>query len=56
MRPYNKPEQQTKGISGRRRSCDSAHRKRCLRVDKRAARREAVPKWDTIYEDIRYFL
>ena len=30
-----------KGISGRRSSKDTAHRRRCLRVNKKAARREA---------------
>lgn len=28
-----------KGISGRRKSCSSSHRKRCLRIDKKSARR-----------------
>lgn len=32
----------TKGLSGRRRSKDTPHRRRCLRVDRKAARREAA--------------
>ena len=40
MKPYS-PKRHTKGIAGRRRSCDTPHRKRCLRVDKKAARRES---------------
>lgn len=38
MKPYGHPK--LKGISGRRKSKDSDHRRRCLRVDKKRARRE----------------
>ena len=37
MKPYGGPK--LKGISGRRKSKDSVHRRRCLRVDKKRARR-----------------
>ena len=40
MKPYSS-RRHTKGLAGRRRSTDTPHRRRCLRVDKRAARREA---------------
>ena len=40
MIPYS-ANPHTKGLAGCRRSCDTPHRKRCLRVDKKAARREA---------------
>ena len=33
--------QTLRGLSGCRRSCDTPHRRRCLRVDKKRARREA---------------
>ena len=41
MHPYNKSQVWTKGLSSRRKSRISAHRKRCLRVNKRAARQES---------------
>ena len=40
MKPYGHPN--LKGISGRRRSCDTPHRRRCLRVDKKRARRAII--------------
>ena len=40
MKPYS-DIRATRGLAGRRRSCDSCHRRRCLRIDKKAARREA---------------
>lgn len=40
MKPYNKSERETKGISGCRKSKDTSFRRRCLRKDKRAARQE----------------
>jgi len=39
MKAYGSPK--LKGISACRRSKDSSHRRRCMRVDKRKARREA---------------
>lgn len=39
MKPLGHPK--LKGISGRRKSKKSVHRSRCLRVDKKRARREA---------------
>lgn len=44
MHAYNKNSRVTKGLAGRRRSCDTPHRRRCLRVDKKAARRYKM-KW-----------
>lgn len=44
MHPYNKSRNWTKGLAGRRQSRTSAHRDRCLRVDKRAARQESRTK------------
>lgn len=40
MKPYSKAIR-TKGISGRRKSEDTCHRRRCLRVDKKSARQQA---------------
>lgn len=40
MKPYNKSSYTLRGISGVRRSCDTPHRRRCLRVNKKSARRE----------------
>jgi hypothetical protein len=40
MKPYSS-KSFLKGISGRRKSKDTTHRRRCLRVDKKAARRIA---------------
>jgi hypothetical protein len=40
MKPYS-TKRMTKGIGGCRKSKASPHRKRCLRVDKRAARQIA---------------
>jgi hypothetical protein len=37
MKPYCLSK--LKGLSGRRRSCDTPHRRRCLRIDKKRARR-----------------
>jgi hypothetical protein len=37
MKPYGHPK--LKGISGLRRSCDTPHRRRSLRVDKKRARK-----------------
>jgi len=37
MKPYGRFK--LKGHSGRRRSSDTPHRRRCLRVDKKRARR-----------------
>ncbi len=37
MKPYGHPK--LKGISGRRRSKDTPHRRRSLRIDKKRARR-----------------
>ena len=39
MKPYSK-SRKTKGLAGCRRSCDTPHRRRCLRVDKKAARQK----------------
>lgn len=40
MKPYsNHPK--TRGISGTRRSCDTPHRRRSLRIDKKRARHAA---------------
>jgi hypothetical protein len=40
MKPYSdKPN--TKGQAGRRRSCDTPHRRRCLRSDRKSARQAA---------------
>lgn len=41
MKAYNKSRVWTKGLAGCRNSYASCHRKRCLRVDKRAARQES---------------
>ncbi len=43
MKPYSK-KRNPKGLAGCRKSKDSAHRRRCLRVDKKAARQK--PVWD----------
>ena len=40
MKPYS-AKKNPKGLSGCRKSCTSAHRKRSLRVDKKAARQQA---------------
>lgn len=40
MKPYGRSRVWTRGISGRRRSCDTPHRRRCLRIDKKGARQE----------------
>ena len=40
MKPYA-PTPYTKGLASLRRSCDTPHRRRCLRIDKKAARRAA---------------
>jgi len=40
MKPYSY-HPNTRGISGRRRSCSTPHRKRCLRCDKKSARQNA---------------
>ena len=40
MKPYSQ-KSNPKALSGRRKSKDSEHRRRCLRVDKKAARRES---------------
>ena len=40
MKPYS-DTRKTKGLAGCRRSTDTPHRRRCLRIDKKAARREA---------------
>ena len=40
MKPYSNTRN-TKGLAGCRRSADTPHRRRCLWVDKKAARREA---------------
>jgi hypothetical protein len=40
MKPYS-DTRDTKGLAGCRRSKDTPHRKRCLRVDKKAARMAA---------------
>lgn len=48
MKPYGKSRVQTKGLAGRRRSTDTPHRRRSLRVDKKAARQEGkqeVQRW-----------
>jgi hypothetical protein len=37
MKPYG--DAKLKGLAGRRRSTDTPHRRRCLRVDKKRARR-----------------
>ena len=42
MKPYGSRSIGTKGLSGRRKSKDTPHRRRCLRVDKRAARQMAA--------------
>ena len=39
MKPYAK-NSSPKGVSGRRKSCDTSCRRRCLRVDKKAARQQ----------------
>ena len=41
MKPYGTTDRKLRGISGRRKSADTPHRRRCLRADKKAARREA---------------
>lgn len=41
MKPYGKSRHGTKGLAGCRRSTDTPHRRRSLRVDKKAARQEA---------------
>ena len=43
MKPYS-DHPETKGLSGRRRSCSTPHRKRCLRIDKKSARQDAKLK------------
>lgn len=40
MKPYGYPK--LRGLSGRRRSTDTPHRRRCLRVDKKRSRRYAT--------------
>jgi hypothetical protein len=40
MKPYS-DQRYTKGLAGCRSSADTPHRRRCLRVDKRAARQQA---------------
>lgn len=40
VKPYS-DKLKLKGISGRRRSADSTHRRRCLRRDKKSARQSA---------------
>jgi hypothetical protein len=37
VKPYAK-NSSPKGVSGRRKSCDTCHRRRCLRTDRKAAR------------------
>ena len=44
MQAYNRDRYTKKGLNGTRRSCDTAHRRRCLRVNKRGARQEAVDR------------
>ena len=41
MLAYNRNRYMKKGLNGTRRSCDTAHRRRCLRVNKRGARQDA---------------
>ena len=52
MKPYGKARHFTKGLAGCRRSCDTPHRKRCLRVDKRAARQEAELKLEHEWKEM----
>jgi len=40
MKPYG--HLNLKGHAGCRRSCDTPHRRRCLRMDKKRARRYAI--------------
>lgn len=50
MKPYGKSKRGTKGLAGCRRSTDTPHRRRSLRVDKKAARQEEkheVQRWTT---------
>lgn len=44
MLAYNRNRYKKKGLNGTRRSCDTAHRRRCLRVNKRGARQEAADR------------
>jgi hypothetical protein len=48
MKAYNRDRYMKKGLAGTRRSCDTVHRRRCLRVNKRGARQDEkqyVRKW-----------
>lgn len=50
MKPYSK-SRKTKGISGLRRSKDTPHRRRCLRVDKKSARQQEIwENWQNIQD------
>jgi len=53
MQPYGKSNKNLRGISGRRKSKATPHRKRCLSVDKKAARQESSLEIDYIQNDLK---